>query len=352
MDEPFLMCLVGVCGIVLSVTREGAASMDLWDDDYREPSEDDKSARRVLSVAIAFVNAPRPLSTTEVRRDLYSELGDEAFRKAFARDRERLATAGLVLRKGPRVDNEATWETDEESSFARESLLTRQDALTLDLLLLPLASDPSFPYAHDLRMALSKIDRSFDGSSTICIPTSARQRDSHLTSAEECLARRQVIHMTYERADGTVTDRDVAPYGIFSLNGNSYLVAARLVAGTPQDPHTYNLSRVRKLQVVKRKTYEVPDDFDVRDFIRLPFQIGPVTTTAAFVIPADVLREVRPRVMGHGTWSRHGEDARFVTDCADIAVAAAWAVAEGVIPVSPDALVDAWRELLVDMERG
>ena len=326
--------------------------MDLWGDDYKEPTEDDRSARRVLSVAIAFVNATRPLTTSEVKRDLYHDLGDDAFRKAFARDRERLATAGLVLRKGPRVDNEVSWETDEESSFARESLLTRQDALMLDLLLLPLASDPSFPYARDLRMALSKIDRSFDGSSTVSIPQSARQRDSHLTNAEECLARRQVVHMTYERADGTVTDRDVAPYGIFSLNGNNYLVAARLEEDTLRSPHTYNLSRVHKMQIVKRKTYEVPDDFDVRDFILLPFQIGPTTTTAEFVIPADVLREVRPRVAGHGTWTRHGDDAHFVADCADIAVAASWAVSEGAIPISPHALVEAWRDLLFDMERG
>ena len=324
--------------------------MDLWDDDYREPTEDDKSARRVLSVAIAFINATRPLPTTKIKRDLYSELSDDAFRKAFTRDRERLATAGLVLRKGPRLNNEITWETDEESSFARESLITRQDALTLDLLLLPLASDPSFPYARDLRMALSKIDRSFDGSSTIAIPAAARQRDAVLTGAEDCLARRQLIRMTYERADGTVTEREVAPYGLFSLNSNNYLVAARLVDGKFQDPHTYNLARVHKMQPVKRGSYEVPDDFDVRDFIRLPFQIGPATTTAEFMIPSDVLREVRPRVAGHGTWTRHGEDARFVADCADVEAAAAWAVAEGAIPVSPGDLVDAWHRLLRGMK--
>lgn len=324
--------------------------MDLWGDDYREPSEDDRSARRVLSVAIAFINATRPLSNTEIKRDLYNELSDAAFRKAFVRDRERLAAAGLVLRKGPRVDNEVTWETDEESSFARESLITRQDALTLDLLLLPLASDPSFPYARDLRMALSKIDRSFDGSSTVSIPAAARQRDARLTSVEECLARRQVIRMTYQRADGSVTDREVAPYGLFSLNSNNYLVAARIEEGELLEPHTYNLSRVHEMQVVKRKTYEVPDDFDVRDFIRLPFQIGPATTTAVFVIPSDVLREVRPRVAGHGTWTRHGDDARFVADCSDISAAASWAVSEGAIPVAPGALVEAWRELLCGME--
>ena len=326
--------------------------MDMWGDDYKEPSEDDKSARRVLSVAIAFINATRPLSTTEVKRDLYHDLGDDAFRKAFARDRERLAAAGLVLRRGPRMDNEVSWETDEESSFARESLLTRQDALMLDLLLLPLATDPSFPYARDLRMALSKIDRSFDGSSTVSIPQSARRRDSHLTNAEECLARRQVIRMTYERADGTVTDRDVAPYGIFSLNGNNYLVAARLEGKTLQDPHTYNLSRVHKLQAVKRRTYEVPDDFDVRDFIRLPFQIGPTATTVEFAVPADILHEFRPRVAGHGTWTQCGSEARFVADCSDISVASAWAVAEGVIPIRPHALVEAWRDLLSSMECG
>ena len=324
--------------------------MDVWDDDFQEPTEDDKAARRILSVAIAFINATRPLSTTEVKRDLYCDLSDDAFRKAFVRDRERLAAAGLVLRKGPRVDNEVTWETDEESSFARESLITRQDALTLDLLLLPLATDPSFPYARDLRMALSKIDRSFDGSSTVSIPAAARQRDTRLTNVEECLAKRQVIRMTYQRADGTITDRDVAPYGLFSLNSNNYLVAARIEDGKLTDPHTYNLSRVHRIEVVKRKTFEVPDDFDVRDFIRLPFQIGPTTVTAEFVIPSDVLREVRPRVAGHGVWTRHGDDARFVADCSDISVAASWAVAEGAIPVSPRALVEAWRELLSGME--
>ncbi len=324
--------------------------MDLWGDDYREPNEDDKAARRVLSVAITFINATRPLTVSEVKRDLYAELGDGAFRKAFVRDRERLSAAGLVLRNGPRIDNETTWETDEESSFARESLLTRQDALTLDLLLLPLASDPSFPYGRDLRMALTKIDRSFDGSSTVSIPSAARQRDTRLTSVEECLARRQVIRMTYERADGTVTNREVAPYGLFSLNSNNYLIAARIDDDEVQDPHTYNLSRIQRMQVVRRRTYEVPDDFDIRDFIRLPFQIGATSGTAEFEIPADVLREVRPRVAGHGTWVRHGDSARFITDYSDIDSAASWAVAEGAIPVSPRELVDAWREVLSGME--
>lgn len=321
-------------------------AMDSWEDDFREPSEGERAARRVLSVAIAFVNADHPLSTTEIRRDLYPDLGDVAFRKSFARDRERLAEAGLVLRRAGKRGDELTWETDEESSFARENLLTQDDALTLDFLLLPLASDPNFPYSRDLRMALSKIDRSFDGSSTVAIPTEVRRRNKLLSLVEECLAGRWMVRITYERADGTTTTRVVAPYGLFVLNESNYMVGARYDDGELANPHTYNLGRLKRASALKRLTYAIPDDFDVRDFVRLPFQIGPTLCVATFRIPPENVHELRCKAVGHGTWTQLGNNATFEAAVASIECAAAWAIAEGAVPVQPKELVDAWKERL------
>lgn len=306
--------------------------MDDWDKSYREPTEDERSARRALALAIALINARVPLSTTRIRRDFYEGMSDASFRKTFQRDRRRLVMAGLCLRNGPKDADIATWELDEESSFVKENLLTQQDALTLDFLLLPLASDPSYPYARDLRLALNKIDRSFDGTSAAQIPPAARERNNNISRLEDCMSASHAAQVAYRRADGTETTRVLAPYGFFFLRSNSYMVAARMGEddrGEP--PHTYNLDRVLSVRELPRVGYTLPADFDVRDYIRFPFQMGNRLYDAEFIL----------------------EDGSVLnTYVCDEELAVVWAVAEGMRPVSPASLVLAWRRHLEAFVKG
>ncbi len=307
--------------------------MDDWGDDFREPTEQERSARRVLSLAITLINARRPLSSTEIHREFYAELSDATFRKTFLRDRERLVMAGLILRNGPKVDDVQTWEVDEQSSFAKTNLLTEEDALTLDLLLLPLASDPSFPYARDLRLALTKIDRSFDGFSSAAIPPEARKRNNNISRLEDCMTARHPARIVYQKADGTQTDRLVAPLGFFYLNGITYMVAMRMDQGEEceERPHTYNLSRVIHVYEKPRNTFVRPLDFDVRDYILLPFQMGAVRYTATFEMSdGSIIKE-----------AVCNED-----------MAAAWAISEGAKPLFPETLVDVWKSRLMSIAEG
>ena len=295
--------------------------MDAWDDDFTEPTEDERSARRILALAIGLINAQRPLTADQIRREYYpASMSDAAFRKTFQRDRGRLAMAGLSLRNAGVVDNAQTWEVDAEASFAKESELTSEDALTLDLLLLPLASDPSYPYARDLRFALAKIDRSFDGTSDASIPPEARRRDRNLSRLEDCMTARHLAKVKYTKADGTTVERVVAPYGFFFLRGNTYMVAAR--TDKDEAPHTYRLDRVVSAREQARSSFERPIDFDVRDFVLLPFQIGPMRYMATFE-------------------DKRGERRREWVS--DQSIAAAWALSQGLTPVDPPELVDAWR---------
>lgn len=306
--------------------------MDDWDDHFREPTEDERSARRALSLAIALINARRPISSTRIHREFYGGMSDATFRKTFLRDRERLLVAGLTLRKGPKDGDVMTWEVDEDSSFAIENALSQEDALVLDFLLLPLASDPSFPFARDLRLALTKIDRSFDGTSRASIPPAARRRNNNVSRLEDCMTAGHAARVLYRRADGTETKRVIAPYGFFFLHGTTYMVGARMDAAGDivANPHTYNLDRMLTVQELSRTSYAIPVDFDVRDFTLLPFQMGPARYRAAF----------------------RGEDGVVEHDVHDEDVAVTWAIAEGYMPMSPPSLVEAWRGRLKSMVLG
>lgn len=299
--------------------------MDILDDDFREPTENERSARRVLALAVAFVNARVPLSQRTIQREFYPDMTDKTFRKSFLRDRERLAVAGLSLINGPADGRTVTWMVDAESSFVKENLLNEEDALTLDFLLLPLASDPSFPYARDLRLALAKIDRSFDGGSMATIPPEARRRNSNITRLEDCMTARHTARITYTRADGSQSIRTVAPLGFFFLNNHTYMVALRTDTQETESPHTYNLDRVAKVTENSRSTFTPPADFDVRDFILLPFQMGEPLYEATFELASGEI--VREKVCSQS-------------------MAVTWAIATGAAPLEPLELRNALIHML------
>lgn len=304
--------------------------MGAWEEEFREPTEDERSARRVLAVAIALINARRPLSSVELHREFYPGMSDATFRRTFQRDRQRLLLAGLALRRGPDVDDVSTWEVDGESSFVKENLLSEEDALVLDVLLLPLASDPSYPYARDLRLALTKIDRAFDGTSAAAIPPEARRRNNNISRLEDCMTARHTARISYVRADGSALERVIAPLGFFFLNGNTYMVAAPQGRhGQLETPHTYNLDRVSSVREQTRSSFSRPADFDVRDYIVLPFQLGEPRYEGIFQQADGVLRSEPV----------HDEQ-----------MAASWAIAEGLRPIEPVSLVESWRRTLGRVE--
>lgn len=328
--------------------------MDTWDDDFREPTEDERTARRALGVAIALINSSAPLSTTQLRRDFYPDLGDAAFKKAFQRDRTRLALGGVVIQSAGSRGDEQTWLVDEERSFVRDYHLTPEDALTLDCMLLPLAADPSFPFARDLRMALTKIDRSFGNPSVAVLPPSARKRNNNLTRIEDCMIQGHPASILYTRADGSELKRTVSPYGLFVFRDKTYLVAPETDDdGTALgDPHTFLVDRIRSVKPIVRASYQTPLDFDVRDYQLLPFQMGDSIYEATFLVPTNRLQDLRMRLGSQVEWGDVDEGNVLRTTVSHESNAASWAIAEGVRPIAPESLVREWRHILLDACEG
>ena len=322
---------------------------DAFDDEEPILNKDDLGALRVSEIVLFFTNHATPLTTTEIYSRFYPDRSIEAADRAFRRDRKVLAQMGIQLKnRAETVSDEGIWELDRDRSLAGSSTISAREALTLDIICRQLVGDPSFPYADELAMALAKIDKSFDGMLPGHTPTQPSTTGIRREICE-CLEQRCALTATYVDASGHKTNRMLAPYGIFSLHENTYVVAADLTSdGTLVSngaAHTFRLDRFdsAKKALVKKKeiSYEIPEDFSTDDFIRLPFQLGETICTATFSVPPERARDLKHDAAGKGTWSDDG--LSWSAPVSDVKVAARWAVGQGIRPVTPAVVVDAWR---------
>ncbi|MCI1665824.1 MAG: WYL domain-containing protein [Atopobiaceae bacterium] len=320
--------------------------MDLFDED-EEPrlNGDEAQSRRLLSIAIFFQNANGPVTSDEVAARFYGPKPSATIERSFNRDRKRLALCGLVITDVGHGSDHA-WAVDKDASYLGGSSLSDEDAAVLEVACRPLVSDPSFVYRDELRLALAKVDRCFSGT---------RFRESRGTSrldrrSEALVASftsRTPVDVTYRDARGREGKRRLRVYGFFGLRGRNYVVAARMDAdGSTSSIRDYRCDRFSSVTPVKDQTYEIPEDFFVEDHIFLPFQIGPTTTQACFLVAPEDEARVRGEACGWGSWTKEGDAIIWRVDVSSVDIAASWAIAEAIRPLSPVELVDTWTRAL------
>lgn len=326
----------------------------MTDSQYVDLSKDDEEARRLLSLAVEFMNARDGLRSSYLRETIYAGKSQDTYRKTFSRDRATLAVCGIVVKRERTREGDFLWRVDEHASYAHGAELDTRDALALDIACLPLLDDPTFPYRDDLRIALAKIDRAFVDAGAPLRAAPARD-DRVLSAVRTCLASSHAARICYRDAAGNHSERVVAPYGLFGLRGELYLVGPRLDdAGqvVEDSMRTYRVSRMEKVQELHDVAYEVPADFCVADYRKLPFQLGPTRFVATFEVPAKAVAELPSVSLGRGQVQRDGNKVLWLVDVSDTSGAASWAVAQGLVPVGPGELVDAWKSVLEGVLNG
>lgn len=313
-------------------------------------TRDDDRARRVCSLALDFMNAASPLSSSEIARTHYPGLSSDSFRKAFSRDRQTLASCGLAIVERRVPGEESLWEADSARSFARGAEISPTDGAALELACRPLVDDPAFPLADELRLALAKVSRAF--SETLSTARSRERGSSRaLDALRSCLAKRTVARVTYVNARGETSERMLAPFGFFALRGTLYLVADRLDDdGAPTgDPRTYRVDRVTAACLLPETTFSIPEGFSVANWRRLPFQMGPTTLEARFVVGDDRAGDVERAAGTQGSFAHEGDALVWTVAVSDELAAARWAVAAGIRPLAPESLVTAWSRVLEEV---
>lgn len=312
-------------------------------------SESDEQARRLLDITLTLYSSSGPVSSTRIRELHYPHVAPDSFRRMFNRDRQRLGVCGVIVKRSNRPPDEPLWEIDRSASFVHHETLSPKEAILIDLACSQLASDPSFPYSEDLLVALAKVDRAFDPEVPTFVPSVSPKRDRFSSTLEHCLLTHHAARMSYLHADGNEIRRIIALYGMFSLRGNTYVVGPSLDSSgsvVVDSIRTYRIDRFTSCQEQKRITYRIPPDFDIDDYVLLPFQIGPTVYYASFYVPKDVLQDamrlpdhkVRLDILGE-----HGVLQAAVSSGIN---AAAWAIAMGLIPTEPESLVNQWHEIL------
>ena len=315
-------------------------------------TKDDEQALRLASLATAFMNAQGALTSRRIRELYYPHLSEDSFRRTFLRDRARLALCGIALRGDRKAGGETTWVVDRTLSFADGDALTAHEALTIDAACAGLVSDGAFAYRDELARALAKINSSYNTLATRRVGHAGEGVDMRLATLRGCLERGEAAEVTYTDARGCQSERLLALYGSFGLRGNTYFVAVRYdrERGRPAEtPKTYRLDRFVRVRACAQERYVVPEDFDIRDFVLLPFQIGATEGHATFACTRPATPEARRALTTHGALSPDGSTWRV--DVSDIRDAALWSIDVGLVPLGPPELVEERRRILGEASR-
>lgn len=306
-------------------------------------SEDDRRAQRACELATFFMNAVGPQPTSTIYERFYAELEQANQRKTFGRDRELLSEVGVVIVDAGWGDGEKLWRVDEQASFASGAELGALEAIALDVACQPLLKDEGFVHGEALRHALAKIDRTF-GDADQAVQTSAAEQGRAARVLLDCSQRGLVAEVTYRDAQGKESRREFAAYGTFPCRGKGYVVGDFL-DGDEAARRTLRLDRVARAKATAR-AFSVPEDFCIDDYLLLPFQIGPATCRATFSVGAPQAEALRAASLGKGEFAQAGDALTWSVDVSSVEDAACWAVAQGIVPVSPRELVDAWAACL------
>ncbi len=322
------------------------------DDSHLKMTKDDLRAARVLTLAVKFFGSSKPVSSSSIYNDLYSDLDIPSFNRQFLRDRDLLASLGMQIRS-IEGNGETLWQVDEQASYVQGEGLGSDDAHILYVLCYDMSFDQSFPYRDELRLALAKISRMYGGSSIALRDTSSAAEHKLLSALVSCMSMHHAARVNYVDANGRASERVIALLGSFGLRDKTYFVASRIAKDgslVPDSVRIYRLDRFTKVTELPSLSYQVPLDFSVSDYERLPFQIGDNCGTARFLVPDQANKQVRHAVAIQGSIDKNSaqDDQGTVWEVpySNVQAAASWAVGLGVVPLAPADLVQTYHRTL------
>lgn len=265
-----------------------------------------EAVERLVNLALYLAAAREPKTAEQVRSEVmgYPEGQTETtFLRMFERDKEDLKRMGFAIEG----DSEGLYRLDAAATYATGVELTPAEAAAVRAAGSALLGDPSFPFAEDLRLALAKISAEIDAAP---VTSAAHLADedparqglivAELSSAASAHKR---VKFGYTNASGASAPHTIEPYGLFLHDGRWYLVGRDVAK---DEVRTYTVARMTQVEINAEKPkspdFERPEDFDVAQFLRLPFQYGPVDSefVAELHISADAAWRARALAAGQG----------------------------------------------------
>jgi len=237
-----------------------------------------EAVERLLNLALYLADAREPVTAARIHTEVAGYPADQdeaAFLRMFERDKEQLRGAGFIITG----DESGAYTLDRSRTFAAPIDLTAEEAAAVRAASTAMLADPSFPYPDELRLALAKISSGVD---TDALPAAARLADEDpsrqgaiVAELSSAALRGKRLTCAYTNSYGRSAPHQLEPYGLFLHDGRWYLVGRDTAL---DEVRTYTVARIEDLSVdgsrPATRDFERPEGFDVRRFVRLPFQYG------------------------------------------------------------------------------
>lgn len=312
----------------------------------------DPTAQRILNLFFVLDNSAEPLTTEQIVSD--SDLGygsgnADSDKRKFRRDREKLASHGVVVKEvriaGAAENEESAWSLDRERTFAAGGIIDVQDAELLRAAIDQTLQEGTSPFADPLEQIRSKIDALAGGQQPSSAP--AARHAPMADAVWSAFAEQRSLRFVYCNGRGEQSERTVCIYGIFERDGRGYFCGL--------DDATGSVRTFRSGRIVKAwkptKTYRIPADFNLNDHIFFEFDFSenePVAATFAFS-PDSPENMIRAISAGRGHLAFVDSHWQWTVDVRSIKGAASFCMRhalDGMRPQAPQALLDAWNHLI------
>ncbi len=263
---------------------------------------------RLLDLVALLLDAPEPVPFSDLREAFPDDYGggrDSAERK-LERDKAELLQLGVPLEFVPPSLEDGRelggYRIDRAAFFLPDPRLAPEEAAALYAAGAAALAARDFPFAQELQHALRKI--SLAGAapapqsvsrSLLVVRPGDTERGPRLGELAGAVTRRKRVHLRYDKF-GSVTERDVDPYGLAFRGGTWRLVG---YCHLRQAQRVFLVDRIERVEVNEQKPgqpdFQIPDGFDAGEAAgRRPWQwtgAEPLEVTLRFAPGSELLAE-------------------------------------------------------------
>lgn len=242
-----------------------------------------RRAERLINLIAALLETRRPMTAEQIREQVagYGEAASEdAFRRAFERDKAELRRLGIpldVVVTDPLAAQPDGYIIRKERYYLPELNLEPDELAALRITAAAVLGGSKDAEQGWLKLALD------DEAGPVAAPRVVWGADLAaeqplLGSLYEAVVERRVVRFEYENAQGVRTKRELEPYGIVHRGGNWYVVGRDRERDAVR---SFKLARFTSDVRQVPETYEIPDSFDIQSETQLDaWELGASGQTA------------------------------------------------------------------------
>ena len=233
---------------------------------------------RLINLIAALLDAEYPLTAEDIRERIagYEQGSQEAFRRAFERDKEHIRAMGIPLETRSTGTDSLSEQPDGYIISKDRYYLPELDLEADELAALRLAADSILGAGEQAESGLLKLSVDIpDGPAPgprVRWGADIAAEQPHLGPLYGAVIDRRAVRFGYRASSGEERERTIEGYALLHRRGNWYLVG-RDVDG--DSIRTFKLSRVTSSVEVTDGSYQIPHEFEASEYLAgEAFEIG------------------------------------------------------------------------------